>query len=75
MDIFSRFNRKSVDDRQLDTLIGLSKGLTADGSISQGEAEFLMGWLIQNRTASHHPMMGNLMEKVASVLEDGVLNE
>ncbi len=74
MDIFTRFNRKSVDDRQIDTLIGLSKGLTADGAISQIEAEYLRTWLIQNRAASQNPIIGNLLEKVSAILEDGILD-
>lgn len=41
MDIFTRFNRKQTEDRQIDTLIGLSKGLIADGKVVQAEAEFL----------------------------------
>ena len=74
MDIFNRFNRKNIDDRQIDTLIGLSKGLTADGVISQGEAEFLLSWLIQNRAASQNPIIGNLLSKVSTILADGILD-
>ena len=74
MDLFNRFNRKNIDDRQIDTLIGLSKGLTADGAISLGEAEFLLTWLIQNRAASKNPIIGNLLSKVSSILADGVLD-
>src|SRR5690606_13165451 len=37
MDIFTKYNKKSIQDRQIDTLIGLSKGLTADGKINQAE--------------------------------------
>lgn len=74
MDIFTRFNRKSIDDRQIDTLIGLSKGILADGQVNQAEADFLLTWLIQSRSASSHPIIHNLLEKVSSMLEDGVLD-
>jgi NAD-dependent DNA ligase len=74
MELFNRFNRKNIDDRQIDTLIGLSKGLIADGAISQGEAEFLLTWLIQNRAASKNPVIGNLLNKVSSILADGALD-
>jgi len=30
MDLFTRFNRKNIDDRQIDTLIGISKVPIAD---------------------------------------------
>lgn len=74
MDIFTRFNRKNIQDRQIDTLIGLSKGITADKAVNQAEAEFLRNWLIQNRQASDNPIILNLLEKVDSMLEDGVLD-
>lgn len=74
MDIFTRFNRNNIQDRQIDTLIGLSKGLIADGKLVQTEAEFLMNWLIQNKQASDNPIILNLLEKVSSMLEDGVLD-
>ena len=41
MDIFTKYNRNKIQDRQLDTLIGLSKGITADGRVDQAEAEDL----------------------------------
>lgn len=75
MDIFTRFNRKSIQDRQIDTLIGLSKGITADGKVNQAEAELLMSWLVQNRQASDNPIVINLLQKVSSMLEDGVLDK
>lgn len=74
MDIFTRFNRKNIQDRQIDTLIGLSKGITADGKVDQAEAEFLMTWLIQNRH-SENPIIVNLLEKAESMLADGVLDD
>ncbi|BCN93338.1 hypothetical protein THMIRHAM_11230 [Thiomicrorhabdus immobilis] len=74
MDIFTRFNKKNIQDRQIDTLIGLSKGLIADGKVDQTEAEFLMGWLVQNRQSSENPIIVNLLEKVGSMLKDGVLD-
>lgn len=74
MDLFTRFNRKSIDDRQIDTLIGLSKGFLADGAINQSEAEFLLTWLGQNRAASNNPVVSNLFNQVASMLQDSVLD-
>ncbi|WP_444922663.1 BRCT domain-containing protein (plasmid) [Microbulbifer sp. DLAB2-AF] len=73
MDVFTRFNRKHLQDRQIDTLIGLSKGITADGQINQSEAEFLKGWLYQN-SETKNPIILNLLEKVSGMLADGVLD-
>lgn len=74
MDIFTKFNRKNIDDRQIDTLIGISKGLTADGKIDQSEAEFLLSWLIQSRQNTDNPVIINLLSKVEDMLADGILD-
>ncbi|WP_373073115.1 BRCT domain-containing protein [Sulfurimonas sp.] len=74
MEIFTKFNRKDIQDRQIDTLVGLSKGLIADGKVNQSEAEFLLSWLVQNRNTTDNPIIHNLLEKVDSMLEDGILD-
>jgi len=74
MDIFTKFNRKSIDDRQVDTLIGLSKGLLADGKIDPSEAEVLRNWLAQNRRMSNHPVIVHLYDRVSAMLADNVLD-
>jgi NAD-dependent DNA ligase len=74
MDIFTRFNRKSIDDRQVDTLIGLSKGVLADGKVDQAEAKFLMSWLVQSRQATDNPVIVNLLAKVGEMLGDNTLD-
>jgi NAD-dependent DNA ligase len=72
--MFTRFNRKAIHDRQIDTLIGLSKGLLADHLINQAEVEFLHQWLVQNRQASDNPIILNLLSKVGAILQDGILD-
>lgn len=70
---FTKFNRKNIQDRQVDTLIGLSKGITANGEVDQAEAEFLQTWLVQN-SQSENPIILNLLSKVCEMLEDGILD-
>lgn len=74
VDIFTKFNRKGIADRQIDTLIGLSKGIIADKVVDQAEAEFLRTWLTQNGH-SENPIILNLLDKVGTMLEDGVLDK
>lgn len=74
MNMYLQFNRKAVDDRQIDTLIGLSKGIVADGRVDQAEAETLHTWLIQARHATENPVIINLLGRVSVMLEDGVLD-
>mgnify|MGYP005665887197 FL=1 len=35
-----RFNSKRVSDRNIDELIGLARGILADGKVDQQEAEY-----------------------------------
>ncbi len=75
MNLFLKFNRRSIDDRQIDTLIGLSKGLLADGKIDLSEAECLLTWLMQAANCTSNPIVLNLLEKVETMLSDGHLDE
>lgn len=72
---FSKFNKKRVTDRDVDTLIGLSKGLTADGKVDQAEAEFLLSWLVQSKSRSDNPLIENLLLKIEDMLSDGHLDD
>jgi NAD-dependent DNA ligase len=74
MDMFVRFNRKAIDDRQIDTLMGLCKGLLADGRVNQLEAEYLQNWLAQNSQNTANPVILNLLHKLDAMLGDGVLD-
>jgi NAD-dependent DNA ligase len=75
LDIFTRFNRKAIDDRQVDTLIGLSKGLLADGKIDLVEGEALRNWLVQNRRISNHPVIVHLYDRITAMFADNVLDQ
>ncbi|WNO10493.1 BRCT domain-containing protein [Teredinibacter sp. KSP-S5-2] len=74
IDLFKKYNQRDIKDRQLDTLIGLSKGISADGTVVQAEAEYLLTWLQQN-SQTEHPIILNLLNKVTQMLEDGVLDQ
>lgn len=73
MSLFNKYNQRDIQDRQVDTLIGLSKGIIADGKVVQSEVEFLLSWLIQNRH-SEHPILINLLNRVVEILEDGIVD-
>ena len=69
------FNREDVADKQVDTLIGLCKGIAADGVVNQQEAEYLQGWLAANEiTIQSNPVTANLLSRVNDMLSDGVLD-
>ena len=69
------FNRTDVADRQVDTLIGLCRGITADGVVNQEEAEFLQHWLAANEISiQSSPVTATLLSRVNEILSDGVLD-
>ncbi len=61
-----------IGARQVDELIGLARGLTADGMLNQQEVEFLQKWLAANLAASGHPVIGTLYHRVGQILADGI---
>ncbi len=67
----NRLNNDRLHSRQLDELIGLGRGLIADGSISSGEVEFLEKWLVTNLGVSHQPLIATLYDRVREILSDG----
>jgi NAD-dependent DNA ligase len=68
------FSRARLDDRQINELIGLARGLIADGVINQAEAEYLQKWLIGNLDVTHNPISSNLLQRVNQMLSDNVLD-
>ena len=70
------YNMRSVQQRTLDTLIGISKGILADGVVTQAEAESLLSWLAVNEaTVVKSPVTHNLLIRVEEMLQDNVLDQ
>ncbi|WP_028965684.1 BRCT domain-containing protein [Sphingomonas phyllosphaerae] len=73
-----RYNLLGADritSRQVDELVGLARGIAADGVINQGEVEFLQKWLAANIAISDQPMIRRLYDRVNTILADGVADE
>lgn len=74
-ELYNLLNRSRIDDRQLDELIGLSHGLTADGMVSKDEADYLYKWLVANTASHRNPIVLNLLKRVQEMLADNLLDE
>jgi NAD-dependent DNA ligase len=74
-DTFNRFNTKKIADKQIDTLIGLSMGIVADGKVTESEAEALQKWLVSCSPSSSSPMIQNLLIRTNEMLSDNSLDE
>lgn len=68
----NRLNADRLQSRQVDELIGLARGLIADGSINQAEVEFLEKWLVANFSVSQQPLIATLYDRVETILADDV---
>ena len=71
---YNRVGGDRITSRQIDELIGIARGIAADGSLNQSEAEFLQKWLAANIEISDQPIVRTLYERVGEVLRDGVLD-
>lgn len=70
-----RFNE--VKDRNIDELLGISRGLIADDKINQAEAEFLLDWIEKHFDSielNSYPV-NNIYDRLKKVLEDNLLDE
>lgn len=71
----TRYASDRLETRQIDELIGLARGLIADGVINQAEVEFLQKWLAANRSVIDHPVLKCLYDRTRAILADGILDE
>lgn len=70
-----RYNRARLTDRQIDKLIGLAKGITADHVVNEEEAKFLRKWLIANKSIKNDSLLDSLFLRVEEMLSDDTLNK
>ncbi|MBB5772106.1 NAD-dependent DNA ligase [Brevundimonas vesicularis] len=70
----NRLGGDRLHARQVDELIGLVRGLTADGDLNQAEAEFLQKWLAANLAATDQPLVRMLYQRISEALADEVLD-
>ncbi len=61
-------------DRSIDELIGISRGILADGLIVKAEAEFLLSWLDKHREFADSYPYSVLYPRITDMLSDGVLD-
>lgn len=69
------FRAAAVEDRKIDELIGLCRGVLADGVLMQSEAEFLLDWLARNRDVANRWPANVIYERIDRALADGVMDE
>ncbi len=73
--ILNLYGRARLDDRAINELLGLAKGIAADGVVNQREAEFLQRWLVANTAVKNNPVIATLLRRVNEMLEDNNLDD
>lgn len=71
------YRNSEIKDRNIDELIGISRGLLADGNINEDEAKFLLQWIENHFDKSdlkEYPF-NTIYDRLKKVLDDGVLDE
>jgi NAD-dependent DNA ligase len=70
----NRFGGDRISSRQIDELIGIARGVAADGALNQAEVEFIQKWLAANQGVSDQPLIRTLYHRVNEILSDGILD-
>lgn len=74
-ELHNRLSDDRITARQIDELIGLARGVAADGDLNQAEVEFLQKWMAANVEISQQPLIRTLYRRINDVLADGVLDD
>lgn len=72
---FNQLGNDRITSRQIDELIGLARGVAADGDLNIAEVEFLQKWLAANMEISQQPLIRTLYHRINEVLLDGQLDD
>ncbi|MDD4649013.1 MAG: hypothetical protein PHO79_03225 [Desulfoplanes sp.] len=71
----ANYNIDRVTDLVMDELLGICRGVLADGDVNQDEAKFLLAWLGKNRMASDNVLMPALYSRLKDIIQDGVMDD
>ena len=69
------WNASRLADRSIDELIGLCKGFTADGTISEDEVNYLTSWLNTNQHAIDVWPANAIIARINQILIDKIIDE
>ena len=67
-------NARKIQDRLIDELIGISRGVIADGIVDETEAIFIGQWIENHREVADRWPANVLYARITELLKDGILN-
>jgi NAD-dependent DNA ligase len=68
------YNRARLADREVNELLGLTHGITADGVVTKEEVDYLHKWLVAHTAAAANPVVADLLGRVDAILADGIVD-
>ncbi len=71
-----KFRNQEVKDRNIDELIGISRGIIADGTVNTKEGEFLLSWIkthFDKYDINTYPV-NTIYDRLTSSLKDGIID-
>lgn len=74
-DEHTKFRISEIVDRQTSELVGFSRGILADGHLTDSEIEALFKWLVASEAALTNPLIVKLRTRIGEVYEDGFVDE
>ncbi len=72
-----KYRNQEVKDRNIDELIGISRGITADGKVNKDESDFLINWIethFDSIDLNTYPI-NKIYDRLKLALEDGFIDE
>ncbi len=69
------YRHKEIADANENELLGLCKGIIADGLVNEKEVEFLDNWLRTSRGISENKLVAQLRRKVEEIMSDNVIDK
>ena len=63
-----------IQDRLIDELIGVCRGVIADGVVDESEAIFIGQWIEQHREVADRWPANIVYARVTEMLKDGILS-
>ena len=70
-----RYRAHAVNERQIDEMIGIIKGIMCDDEASVSEIEFLKNWLEANKLTAHQWPASIIYARISDALADGTIDE
>lgn len=67
-------NAARIDDRTIDEMVGMCRGVIADGMVNQKEAEFLQQWMEANLEFTDDLLARRLYGRIKEMLSDKILD-